>query len=381
MKSPICEMLGAEFPLVAFSHCKDVVVAVSKAGGVGVLGAVGMSPETLEQELNWIDERIDGKPYGVDVLIPNKMLGKGEEFNAQKLVDMIPQEYRDFRTDVLKNHDIDAPELRESEGDIPASGFAQNTADQGAKALLDVAFSHPIKLIANALGVPPEWMVKMGKDNDVKVAALLGTKEHAIAQVKAGVDILVVSGTEAGGHCGSVSTMVLVPEVHRAIQPYGDVPILAAGGIVTGEQMAASMVMGASGVWTASVWLTTAEAETHPIVKEKMLQASSSDTVRSRSRSGKHSRQLKSSWTDAWESESAPEPLPMPLQPMVADPALAKVNQLAEGGHDGAVNLATYWVGQGVGLMTESLSAGTVVQEFKQDFINAYERFEGFLKD
>ena len=381
MKSPICEMLGAEFPLVAFSHCKDVVVAVSKAGGVGVLGAVGMSPETLEQELNWIDERIDGKPYGVDVLIPNKMLGKGEEFNAQKLVDMIPQEYRDFRTDVLKNHDIDAPELRESEGDIPASGFAQNTADQGAKALLDVAFSHPIKLIANALGVPPEWMVKMGKDNDVKVAALLGTKEHAIAQVKAGVDILVVSGTEAGGHCGSVSTMVLVPEVHRAIQPYGDVPILAAGGIVTGEQMAASMVMGASGVWTASVWLTTAEAETHPIVKEKMLQASSSDTVRSRSRTGKHSRQLKSSWTDAWESDSAPEPLPMPLQPMVAEPALARVNQLAEGGHDGAVNLATYWVGQGVGLMTESLSAGTVVQEFKQDFINAYERFEGFLKD
>ena len=381
MKSPICEMLGAEFPLVAFSHCKDVVVAVSKAGGVGVLGAVGMSPETLEQELNWIDERIDGKPYGVDVLIPNKMLGKGEEFNAQKLVDMIPQEYRDFRTDVLKNHDIDAPELRESEGDIPASGFAQNTADQGAKALLDVAFSHPIKLIANALGVPPEWMVKMGKDNDVKVAALLGTKEHAIAQVKAGVDILVVSGTEAGGHCGSVSTMVLVPEVHRAIQPYGDVPILAAGGIITGEQMAASMVMGASGVWTASVWLTTAEAETHPIVKEKMLQASSSDTVRSRSRTGKHSRQLKSSWTDAWESDSAPEPLPMPLQPMVAEPALARVNQLAEGGHDGAVNLATYWVGQGVGLMTESLSAGTVVQEFKQDFINAYERFEGFLKD
>ena len=381
MKSPICEMLGAEFPLVAFSHCKDVVVAVSKAGGVGVLGAVGMSPEVLEQELNWIDERIDGKPYGVDVLIPNKMLGKGEEFNAQKLADMIPQEYRDFRTDVLKNHDIDAPELRESEGDMAASGFAQNTADEGAKALLDVAFSHPIKLIANALGVPPEWMVKMGKDNDVKVAALLGTKEHAIAQVKAGVDILVVSGTEAGGHCGSVSTMVLVPEVHRAIQPYGDVPILAAGGIVTGEQMAASMVMGASGVWTASVWLTTAEAETHPIVKEKMLQASSSDTVRSRSRTGKHSRQLKSSWTDAWEAETAPEPLPMPLQPMVAEPALAKVNKLAEGGHDGAVNLATYWVGQGVGLMTQSLSAGAVVQEFKQDFINAYERFEGFLQD
>ena len=379
MNSKICELLDIEFPLVAFTHCRDVVVAVSKAGGCGVLGAVGMSPEQLEQELKWIDEHIDGKPYGVDVLIPNKMVDQSEKFDADKLKGMIPQEYADFRADVLENHDIEASELRTI--DTAGSSFAANTKADGAKALLDVAFSHPIKLIANALGVPPDWMLEMGKENDVKVAALLGTKEHAIAQVKAGVDILVVSGTEAGGHCGSVSTMVLVPEVHRAIQPYGDVPILAAGGIVTGEQMAASMVMGASGVWTASVWLTTAEAETHPIVKEKMLQASSSDTVRSRSRTGKHSRQLKSSWTDAWESESAPEPLPMPLQPMVAEPALAKVNQLAEGGHDGAVNLATYWVGQGVGLMTESLSAGTVVQEFKQDFINAYERFEGFLKD
>ena len=379
MKSPICEMLDIEFPLVAFSHCRDVVVAVSKAGGCGVLGAVGMSPEQLEKELKWIDDHIDGKPYGVDVLIPNKMVGKDEKFNPEKLAKMIPQEYADFRTDVLENHGIEAPELREI--DTAGSGFAENTQSDGAKALLDVAFNHPIKIIANALGVPPDWMIEMGKKNNCKVAALLGTAQHAINQVKAGVDILVVSGTEAGGHCGSVSTMVLVPEVHRAIQPYGDVPILAAGGIVTGEQMAASMVMGASGVWTASVWLTTAEAETHPIVKEKMLQASSSDTVRSRSRTGKHSRQLKSSWTDAWEAENAPEPLPMPLQPMVAEPALAKVNKLAEGGHDGAVNLATYWVGQGVGLMTESLSAGAVVQEFKQDFINAYERFEGFLQD
>ena len=379
MNSRICEMLDIEFPLVAFTHCRDVVVAVSKAGGCGVLGAVGMSPEQLEKELKWIDEHIDGKPYGVDVLIPNKMVGKDEKFDADKLAKMIPQEYADFRTDVLANHGIDAPELRKI--DTAGSSFAANTQSDGAKALLDVAFKHPIKIIANALGVPPDWMIQMGKDNDCKVAALLGTAEHAINQVKAGVDILVVSGTEAGGHCGSVSTMVLVPEVHRAIQPYGDVPILAAGGIVTGEQMAASMVMGASGVWTASVWLTTAEAETHPIVKEKMLQASSSDTVRSRSRTGKHSRQLKSSWTDAWEAETAPEPLPMPLQPMVAEPALAKVNKLAEGGHDGAVNLATYWVGQGVGLMTQSLSAGAVVQEFKQDFINAYERFEGFLQD
>jgi len=379
MNSKICELLDIEFPLVAFTHCRDVVVAVSKAGGCGVLGAVGMSPEVLEQELKWIDEHIDGKPYGVDVLIPNKMVDQSEKFDAEKLKDMIPQEYADFRADVLENHDIPSPELRNI--DTAGSSFAQNTKSDGAKALLDVAFSHPIKLIANALGVPPDWMLEMGKENDVKVAALLGTAQHAINQVKAGVDILVVSGTEAGGHCGSVSTMVLIPEVYEAIQPYGDVPILAAGGIVTGKQMAAAMTMGASGAWCGSVWLTTVESEVPSIIKEKMVAANSSQTVRSRSRTGKHSRQLISPWTDAWESDKAPDPLPMPLQPMVAEPALQKVNKLAEGGHDGARDLSTYWVGQGVGLMNASISASDVVQEFKEDFITAYERLNGFLED
>ncbi len=377
MKSPICEMLEIEFPLVAFSHCRDVIVAVSKAGGCGVLGAVGMSPEQLEKELKWIDDHIDGKPYGVDVLIPNKMVGKDEKFDPEKLAKMIPQEYADFRADVLEKHGIDSPELREI--DTAGSGFAENTQSDGAKALLDVAFNHPIKIIANALGVPPDWMIEMGKENNCKVAALLGTAKHAINQVKAGVDILVVSGTEAGGHCGSVSTMVLIPEVHEAIQPYGDVPILAAGGIVTGKQMAAAMAMGASGAWCGSVWLTTIESEVDPIVKEKMVAANSSQTVRSRSRTGKHSRQLVTPWTEAWESETAPEPLPMPLQPMVAEPALQKVNKLAAGGHDGAKDLATYWVGQGVGLMNQSISASDVVQEFKEDFINAYERLNDFV--
>ena len=377
MNSKICELLDIEFPLVAFTHCRDVVVAVSKAGGCGVLGAVGMSPEQLEKELKWIDDHIDGKPYGVDVLIPNKMVDQSEKFDAEKLKSMIPQEYADYRADILENHDIEASELRTI--DTAGSSFAQNTKADGAKALLDVAFSHPIKLIANALGVPPDWMLEMGKENDVKVAALLGTAQHAINQVKAGVDILVVSGTEAGGHCGSVSTMVLIPEGHTAIQPYGDVPLLAAGGIVTGQQMAAAMAMGASGAWCGSVWLTTVESEVPPVIKEKMVAANSSQTVRSRSRTGKHSRQLVSPWTEAWESEKAPDPLPMPLQPMVAEPALQKVNKLAEGGHAGARDLSTYWVGQGVGLMNASISASDVVQEFKEDFISAYERLTNFV--
>ncbi len=377
MKSRICEMLGIEFPLVAFSHCRNVVAEVSKAGGMGVLGAVGMAPEELDVELAWIDKNCDGKPYGVDVLIPNKMLGKDEEgVTAAKLMEMIPQEYRDFRSDILEQNGVAAAGLREASDQ--GSGMGANMRDDGAKRLLDVAFSYPIKLIANALGVPPQWMLDMGKANNVKVAALVGAKEHAIRQVQAGVDILVVSGTEGGGHCGSVSSMVLIPEVHQAIQPYGDAPILAAGGIVTGRQMAAAMSMGADGAWTASVWLTTSDAETSQPVKEKMLKASSSDTVRSRSRTGKHSRQLRSVWTDAWENGPL-DPLPMPLQTMVSEPALALVDREAEKGNEQAKALATYWVGQGVGLLTQEKSARAVVQEFKEDFLVAHERLNNFL--
>ena len=385
MKSPICEMFEIEFPLVAFSHCRDVVVAVSKAGGMGVLGAVGHTPEMLEQDLKWIDENIDGKPYGVDVLVPNNFEGKGSSMTSEDLRNMIPQEYRDFRADVLKQYDVDGESLRgggdSKEKEIRSdSRFGKNLKEKGAKKLLEVAFSHPIKLIANALGVPPKWMLNMGKEKGVKVAALLGAKEHAIRQVQAGVDILVVSGTEGGGHCGSVSTMVLIPEVKRAIKGYGDVPILAAGGIATGEQMAGIMAMGADGAWCASVFLPTTEAETSENIKVKMVNASSSQTVRSKSRTGKHSRQLKSAWTDAWEAKGAPEPLPMPLQTMVGEPALAIISKQATLGHEGAKDLDTYWVGQGIGLVNETISAGQTVQKFKEEFIVGYERITNLFE-
>ena len=376
MQSPICAMLAIEFPLLAFSHCRDVVVAVSKAGGMGVFGAASLPPERLEEELAWIDAHIGGKPYGVDLIVPNSFAGKGESCSA---LPPIPDEHKAFVAGLLEKHGVSDGNLS-----LPAvgGGLGENMTDDGAAKLLEVAFRHPIKLIANALGVPPPLMLELGKRHNVPVAALVGTRDHALAQVRAGVDILVVAGGEAGGHCGEVATMVLVPEVAAAVEAVGaTTPILAAGGIVTGRQMAAAMAMGAHGAWTGSVWLTTAEAETNPVVKEKMLLASSRDTVRSKSRTGKPSRQLRSPWTDAWEAESAPKPLPMPLQSLVSEPALRKVDKLSEGGHEGAKALATYWVGQGVGLMNEAMGAGQVVQEFKQDWVAACERLNGFIGD
>ena len=384
MKSQICDLLGIEFPMVAFSHCRDVVAAVSKAGGMGVLGAVGLSPEKLEIELNWIDEHVDGKPYGVDVLIPNSYVGKGENLSTDDLRTMIPQEHRDFRADLLEQHDINASDLRSGDESKELEQKTNESLGAGlerAQEVLEVAFSHPIGLVANALGVPPKWMLEMGKQNNVPVAALVGAKQHAVKQAEAGVDIIVASGTEGGGHCGSVSTMVLVPEIRRALKPYGNVPILAAGGICTGEQMAGIMAMGADGIWCASVFLPTSDSETSDNIKEKMVAASSSHTVRSKSRTGKHSRQLTSPWVEAWENKDAPEPLPMPLQTMVSEPALKKVADQAAIEHEKTKQLETYWVGQGIGLVNETISAGQTVQKFKEEFIDSYERINGFFSD
>jgi NAD(P)H-dependent flavin oxidoreductase YrpB (nitropropane dioxygenase family) len=212
------------------------------------------------------------------------------------------------------------------------------------------------------------------------VAALVGAKEHAVKQVAAGVDLIVAQGTEAGGHCGEVSTLVVVPEVIEAIEDA--VPVLAAGGIVTGRQMAAAVAMGAVGAWTGSVWLTTEEAETEPHTVAKMLAAGSRDTVRSAGRTGKPSRQLRSDWTDAWApNPGGQQPLPLPLQNMLSEPVLRRIDNLAARDTEGARALATYFVGQGVGLMTKVKPARDVVLEFIEDYLAATERLGGSLPD
>jgi NAD(P)H-dependent flavin oxidoreductase YrpB (nitropropane dioxygenase family) len=377
MRSRLCTRLGIEFPLFAFTHCRDVVVAVSKAGGFGVLGAVVHTPETLEEELAWIDRHIDGKPYGIDLLIPNVMEDKDGALSAAELAARVPESHRRHIEALLERHGIDTRDLWNGDW---ASDYTDNMREDGAKRLLDVAFAHPIALFVNALGVPPRSIMERAREKGILVGALTGAKEHALKHAAAGVDVLVVAGGEAGGHCGEVSTMVLVPEVIEAVAAYPGIDVLAAGGIATGRQMAACMAMGAAGAWCGSVWLTTTEAETTPTVKEKMLRATSRDTIRSRSRTGKPTRQLKSAWTEAWHGAGAPDPLPMPLQGLVSRPALAKVDKLAAGGHSGARELATYYVGQAVGLMNHERSARAVVQEFMQDYAEAVERLSRTLE-
>jgi NAD(P)H-dependent flavin oxidoreductase YrpB (nitropropane dioxygenase family) len=366
MKSPVCDLLGIEFPLFAFSHCRDVVAAVSSAGGFGVLGASSHTPEQLEHELDWIDEHVDGKPYGADILVPEKILGRDEHTTSEALRARVPAAHEAFVRDLFAKHDI-AFDFADPKVPVRTIDLLPDAAER----LMDVAFSHSIRLIANALGIPPRSMIERARKHGVPVAALVGAKEHAVRQVQAGVDILVAQGTEAGGHCGEVSTLVLVPEVLQAIKPIRDVPVLAAGGIVNGRQMAAMMALGAAGAWTGTVWLMTSESEVSPVLQEKFAAASSRAAVRSKSRTGKPSRQLRSAWTDAWEGPESPGALPMPLQIFLSDPALRRADAEANRGHRGGRALTTYFVGQGIGMLDSVKSTRTVVREFMEEFAEA----------
>ena len=371
MNSRLCAKFGIEFPLFAFSRCRNVVVEVSKAGGFGVLGAVGLTPKNLEQELNWIDENIDGKPYGIDLLIPHRMDHKNENSQtSDDLKALIPKEYYNFIDNILEAHELETNDLWSGKYGID---YTHNMREAGANQLLEVAFRHPITLFVNALGVPPKSVIKRCRDKNILVGALTGAREHAVKHAVAGVDILVVSGAEAGGHCGEISTMVVVPDVIEAVKSNEDIFVLAAGGVATGGQMAACMAMGAACVWCGSVWLTTPEAETKPTVKKKMLEANARNTVRSRSRTGKPTRQLQSAWTDDWESPDALQPLKMPLQGVLSRPATDKIDRKASLGHEGAVGLSTYYVGQAVGLMNKEKSVKTIVYKFMEDYGEAVE--------
>jgi NAD(P)H-dependent flavin oxidoreductase YrpB (nitropropane dioxygenase family) len=388
MKTPITEMLQVEYPIFAFSHCRDVVAAVTGAGGFGVLGAVAHTPDQLEADLAWIDEQVHGLPYGVDLLMPRKFVGAGSGgMDRTSLRDMIPPEHRAFLDDLLDRYGIPPQEARPpapgpaslASGRSPGPQRAGLQVDPKSMApLIDVAFRHPIKLLASALGSPPEWLVQDAHQRGIKVAALAGAVKHAQAHAAVGVDFVIAQGTEAGGHTGEVSTLVLVPQVVDAVAP---LPVLAAGGIATGRQMAASLALGAAGVWCGSVWLTTRESETPPAVKERMLAASSEDTVRTRSFTGKPCRVLRSEWTNAWDAPDAPAPLPMPLQSMLSDRPRRRVEAVAERPGSPAVDLLSPFIGQVVGQMNAVRPARQVVLDMVEELVDAWMTVDKFLTD
>src|SRR5205807_2752503 len=376
MQTRVSDVLGVEFPILAFSHCRDVVAAVTNAGGFGVLGAVAHTPDQLEIDLTWIEEQTHGRPYGLDLLLPTKYAGADEGgIDRDTVRQLLPPEQQAFVDDILRRYGV--PDLDE---DTRGMLFGRGTiaiSPKGYEPLLDIAFAHQIRLVASALGPPPPDLIERAHASDVAVAALAGTRVHAERHNAAGADVIVAQGTEAGGHTGEVSTVVLVPEVVAAVAP---TPVLAAGGIGNGRQIAAAMALGAEGVWCGSVWLTTEEAETHPAVKQKFLAATSKDTVRSRSLTGKPARMLRSAWTDEWEKADAPATLGMPLQTALVADAQLRIQRAATKPGTGAHQLANYFVGQIVGSMNAVKPAGRVVIEMVEEYIAAVERLSSLME-
>jgi NAD(P)H-dependent flavin oxidoreductase YrpB (nitropropane dioxygenase family) len=368
MRTPICDRLGIEFPIFAFSHCRDVVAAVSKAGGFGVLGAVGFPPDQLEVELKWIDEHIGDAPYGVDIVIPGKYEGMGEidpKKLEEQLMASVPEQHRRFADKILADHGV--PKL--PAGEHPVNQLLGWTAAT-ATPQVEMALKHAkVKLIANALGTPPADIIDEIHGAGKLVAALCGSAKHALSHKAAGIDIIIAQGYEGGGHTGEIGSVVLWPEVIDAVAP---TPVLAAGGIGTGRQIAAALAMGAQGVWTGSLWLTVQEADVPPAQMDELLKASSRDTVRSRAWTGKPCRMLRNDWTAAWESQDSPGTLGMPLQFMVTSDAVARTHRYAEKSRAVMFNP----VGQIVGTMNSVRPVKEVIRQLVEEYLEAAERLQ-----
>ena len=367
MHTEVCDTLGIEFPIFAFTHCRDVVVAVSKAGGLGVLGAVGFSPERLREELDWIDAHIGDRPYAVDIVIPQKYEGMGEmdpETLEASLKAMVPQGHHDFAAKILRDHGV--PEWPDKDEHMGLLGWTEATASP----LLDEALTRPnVKLIANALGTPPKEIIDRIHASGRLVAALCGKVKQALQHKRNGVDIIVAQGSEGGGHTGEVGSIVLWPQIIDAVAP---LPVLAAGGIGNGRQVAAALAMGAEGVWCGSLWLAVAEASAEPEEKECYFAATSEDTVRSPSWTGKPARMLRNDWTEAWAQPGNPKPLAMPLQGLVSADAMRRTYRYVA--RNDTRKVAFHPVGQVVGQIKHIETSRAVVQRLLQEYADTMER-------
>jgi len=359
MTTPFCRQVGIDFPIVAFSHCRDVVAAVSRAGGLGVFGAAKFTPEELEIELAWIDAHVGGRPYGVDVLAPFPN-DETDTPDIAALQARIPAEHAAFVEEIAARHHV--PPATQGAQPRAFSGIIVNRRTLDRQ--IEIALSHPIRVLVSGLGPFSEGVVAQARARGVLVGGLVGSVTHALRHVDSGADFIVAQGVEAAGHTGEISTMVLTPQVVDAVAPK---PVLAAGGIATGRQVAAALALGAQGVWMGSAWLTTEESDVDPIVIDKLLEAQSTQTLRTRCMTGKPVRLLRTPFEEAWNAPDAPAPLPAPLQGVLVLPFLNRVFQ------NRVTPLMGQAVGQAVGLLKQRRTCRATVDEIVNEMVDALE--------
>jgi len=358
LHTQLCDKLGIEYPVVAFTHCKDVAVAVINAGGFAVLGEALHTPDQIAADIKWIRERIGGKPFGIDLVLPSSV---PEEKTVDELLAMIPQEQRDFEQQIKRKYKVPDPKVAP---DIHHwGGLDQKRAlDQ-----LEVVFDERVPVFASGLG-SPAFLLKRAHELGMQVWGLVGKPRQAKRQIEAGTDVIIAQGYDAAGHTGNIGTFSIVPQVVDAARGTG-VPVIAAGGVTTGRHLAAALALGADGVWTGSLWLTSRESDVNMPLKERLLEAETEDTMYSNCISGYTMRTTRCPWHDEWMSDAAPAVLKPPLQMILS-------SNYIQGSLDyQRKDLMTEAAGQGIHYVKEMKPARQILSDIVEEALDVFDRF------
>ncbi len=309
----LCRRLGIRVPIFGLAHKVEVVAAISRAGGLGVYGAARDGPHELEGKLKRLRELCAGHPVGVDLLLPT---GIPETATRESVAAAVPQAHRAFVRSLFEKYGVPPA----TEGNF----FSQYVRSQALfEEQVEAAVASGVEVFAAGVGTPPR-VLRRARDAGQHTIALVGSVRHAQKALDAGADILVAQGGDAGGHTGPIGTFSLVPQVVAAA---GNHPVIAAGGIGTGAQVAASLALGAQGAWLGTLWLGTREHALPAALAAKLIAADSEDTVITRAHSGKPCRVVRSAFSDEWEQPGAPQPLGMPYQQALTGELLAAVEE------------------------------------------------------
>ena len=344
LQTSICEEYGIKYPVFGFAHSVNATIAITNAGGLGVFGGTRSTPEEIEEAMALIRAGVGDKPFGIDLVMPP---GMPEQDNRDAIEAEIPSEHRSFVKGIIEKYKVPAATKAGMR-----SRFVRSTEMEDQQ--LDAVMSSSVDLFACGIGAPPRAMDRarsLGK----KTCALVGSPHHMQRAMQTGLDLVVAQGYDAGAHTGQIGTFSLIPQIVEAAE---GLPVLAAGGVATGRHIAASLMLGAVGVWIGTAWLTTTEHEDHmsPLNQKKLLEAGAGDTVISRADSGKTLRQIRSAWSMEWSSEDAPAPLKMPYQDILVGDLLGAIDE-----HE--IEALTHSpAGQGIGWFNEVKSVDEVMQ-------------------
>ena len=328
----ICGRLGCTSPVFGFSWWEpDVAIAVSRAGGGGGWGGTRRTPDEIEMGLTRMKDELGDLPWGVDLVIPS---GMPDTDDRAAIEAELPEEHVAFVASLREKYGV-------PDDGLPGYRSRFVRSEETAREQLDVVMDHRIPLLALGIG-SPAWAVEQAHERGSLIVSLVGRPAHAESAIRAGADVLVAQGTDAGGHTGPIGTFSLVPQV---VDIAGGRPVLAAGGVATGRHLAAALALGADGVWMGTAFLGSVEAAPGRVLLSKLIAAGSSDTVVSRSVSGKTLRMLRSAWSDEWAAADAPEPLKMPYQDILIGDMLGQILRheveplVHEGAGQGVVHL------------------------------------------